>query len=139
MTARLGGLAAFTLVLSVGSIARPEPTAAEEEFELRWKDAERNRETSAGQHYEDAFSPAIDVVYAPWLNECASKPGTPLGENFDLLLKIGVKGRVEQALVKPATPLAECFKELARGKAWPDPPAPAYWWLAAIRFTPAKP
>ena len=114
------------------------PGHGEEDFEARWKDAERNRETSAGQHYEDAFGGAFSPVYAPWLNECAQKPGASM-ENFDLLVKIGGKGEVEQARVKPATQLAECFMALAKGKTWPAPPSPGYWWLAAVRFSEPKP
>lgn len=124
-------------LVSAGLLA--SPVGAEDEFDVHFKDAERNRETSAGQHYEDASGEAMAPSYAPWLNECAQKDGASLGVSFDLLLKIGAKGLVEQALAKPETKLATCFMALAKGKTWPAPPSPGYWWLAAVRFSDPKP
>jgi hypothetical protein len=105
-----------------------------DDWDEKWKVAGKNRDTAHGGDYEKAFGKTFFAAYAPWLNECAQKRGASMGGDFDLLLKMGSKGDVRDARIKPETKMAQCFRDLARQKTLPAPPQAGYWWLTAIQF-----
>ena len=120
--------------LALALLAATLCLSQDEDFDARWKEAERNREASDGKEYEDAFAKEFGAHYATSLTECAKETGEQPTEGFDLLLKVGARGTVEDALVRPATKFSVCFKGLTKQMTFGVPPSPGYWVLAAVRF-----
>ena len=131
--AAIGRVASTVLTLALAATA----PAADRKPDLdAWMDeAKRNFATDAGKKYGEAFGKEFGVQYAPTLNACAQETGAPMGDDFDLLLKLGAKGGVDEAWVRPETKLAECFRKRAKARTYPAPPAAGYWVVTGVKFT----
>ena len=55
--------------------------------------------------------------------------------DFDLVLKLSVEGRIEEALVRPETKLAVCFREETKPEKYPPPPSAGFWFVLGVRFS----
>ena len=125
-----------TVMLTLAaSVLAPRLAAVEEEkFDQRLNEATRNLESEAGRTYGEAFSKEFGVQYAPRLSECLKQTGDPAAKDFDMLLKLAGDGQVEQALIRPETKVAVCFRDLTKKTKYPAPPSAGYWHLVAMRF-----
>ena len=123
------------MLLAVAATGHGED--AKVDFEARKTEAMRNSARDAGKEYAESFGKEFGAEVAPTLNACSQETGAAMGENFDLLLKVGAKGAVEEALVKPETKLAECFRRKAKARTYPAPPSAGYWVVNGINFTKA--
>jgi hypothetical protein len=128
----VGGAALLLAVTAAATATDRKP-----DFEARKTEAMRNIASDAGKEYAESFGKEFGAEVAPTLNSCSQETGAAMGENFDLLLKIGAKGAVEEALVKPETKLAECFRRKAKARTYPAPPSAGHWVVNGINFTKA--
>ena len=126
--------AAVTIVLS-SALAVPRAGAGPDAFALHNEEALRNEKTPAGKAYSPVFGKEFGAGFAPRVTECAKRTGGPRSDPFDLVLKLDGKGRVQDALVHPRTPLSQCFAKETRKATFPAPPSPGYWVAARMRFT----
>ncbi|HEY6555444.1 MAG TPA: hypothetical protein VI669_18955 [Vicinamibacteria bacterium] len=131
-TGRVVGAVLLMAVTVAAQAADPKP-----DFEARKTEAMRNFKSDAGKEYAESFGKEFGAEYAPTLNSCSQETGAAMGENFDLLLKIGAMGAVEEALVKPETKLAECFRKKVQARTYPAPPSAGYWVVYGMKFTKA--
>lgn len=129
---RAAGVALLLVLAGTASAEERKP-----DFGARKEEAIRNFATDAGKRYGESFGKEFAAQYAPTLNACTRETGAPMGDDFDLLLKIGAKGQVEEALVRPETRIADCFRRKARARTYPAPPSAGYWILNGITFSKA--
>ena len=99
------------------------------------KDAVQNEQSAAGKLYGPAFQKEFGAGFAPRVTDCAKRMGGPNSDPFDVLMKLGATGKVEEALVRPRTPFSECFTELSKKASFPKPPSAGYWVVARMRFS----
>ena len=123
-----GGAAVLLLCATLG-------TAGADAFEAHRADAERNEKSEAGKVYRPVFEKEFSAGFAPRVTLCAQRTGGPRSAPFDVLFKLAATGTVEQALVRPRTPLSACFTKLSRKSTFPRPPSAGYWVIARMRFT----
>jgi hypothetical protein len=122
-------------VLAASVLVLGHAAAEDETFDLRLKEATRNRESEVGRKYGDAFSKEFGPQYAPRLSKCLEQTGDPAAKDFEMLLKLGGDGSIEKAMVRPETKVAVCFRDLTKQAKYPAPPSEGYWHLVGIRFS----
>jgi hypothetical protein len=94
--------------------------------------AETNLHTPEGQRYNAAFAEKIHTWMQPCVEELA---GSDLG-NFELLIKVGKEGTIEDITGGGNSPLMSCLGHkindfrLSKQVVLPPPPQPDYW----VRF-----
>lgn len=91
--------------------------------------AEANLHTPAGQHYKPTFDENIHT----WMQPCVEAlAGSGLG-HFELLIKLGKEGEIEDINGTGVSPLMQCLggklHDFQRSKqaVFPPPPRPDYW------------
>ena len=109
--------------------------AEDKPFDVHLKNAEQNEQSAAGKLYDPAFQKEFGAGFALRVNECAKRMGGPQSDPFDVLMKLGATGKVEEALVSPRTPFSECFTELSKKATFAEPPSAGYWVVARMRFS----
>jgi len=91
--------------------------------------AEANLRTPEGKQYNAAFAEQIQTWMQPCLKELA---GSDLG-NFELLIKVGRPGTIEDITGGGNSPLMSCLGHkindfrVAKQAVFPPPPQPDYW------------
>jgi len=89
---------------------------------------EANLKTPAGKQYDESLSKEFPAKYLPSLKQC--KQSLPEGANmdpFDMFLKLDGKGKVQEVLVYPETPLALCARTALLAGQFSSPPHDDYW------------
>jgi hypothetical protein len=129
----IGRVAGTALALALAATAPAGDRKPD--FDARKDEALRNLETDAGRKYVESFGKEFGAQYAPTLNACTQKTGAPMGDDFELLMKLGAKGEVVEAWVRPETKLAECFRKRAQARTYPTPPSAGYLVVNGIKFT----
>lgn len=123
------GLLAAT-ILAVGG------RAEEEDFIVRLNEAREAVFEGAGkQYFEGPFSKAFYAQYPARLSQCMKSTGGGEPAGFDMLLELAGDGRVAAAEVKPASPLARCYRDLTKKDVFPAPPSAGFRVPVSIRFT----
>lgn len=91
--------------------------------------AESNLRTPEGQRYNTAFADQIHT----WMQPCVEElKGSDLG-NFELLIKVGKEGTIEEITGGGNSPLMSCLGHkindfrLSKQAVFPPPPQPDYW------------
>lgn len=121
-------IAASVLVAGVGA-------AQDETFDGRLKEATRNQKSAGGKKYDESFSKEFGAHYALRLSECLKQTGESAPADFEMLLKLAGDGKVEEAMVRPETKVATCFRDLTKRAHYPAPPSAGYWHPVGMRFT----
>jgi hypothetical protein len=91
--------------------------------------AEANLRTPEGQRYNAAFAEKIHLWMQPCLDDAA---GSDLG-SFELLIKVGKEGTIEEITGGGNSPLMSCLGHkindfrLSKQAVFPPPPQPDYW------------
>jgi hypothetical protein len=120
----------------VGVVLGVAVLAEEVDFVAQLNEAREAVFSGAGREFFDgAFSKAFYAQYPARLSECMKQTGDTEPTGFDMLLKLAQDGRVEAARVKPESPVATCYRDLARKDVFPAPPSPGFWVPVSIRFT----
>ena len=120
----------------VGVVLAVAVLAEEVDFVAQLNEAREAVFSGAGKEFFDgAFSKAFYAQYPARLSECMKQTGDTEQTGFDMLLKLARDGQVEVALVKPESPVAMCYRELAKKDVFPAPPSPGFWVPVSIRFT----
>jgi hypothetical protein len=122
-------------VLVMACVASEPSVAEEDAFEANLKAAVDNRLTIAGTEYTTRFEKEYAAGFADRLNECGRRMGTMPSDPFDVLLRLGASGSVDEALVRPSSPFAECYVALCKKAKYPVPPSDGYWVVARMRFS----
>jgi len=91
--------------------------------------AESNLRTPEGQRYNAVFADQIHT----WMQPCVDElKGSNLG-NFELLIKVGKEGTIEEITGGGHSPLMSCLGQkindfrLSKQSVFPPPPQPDYW------------
>ncbi|MGE3373831.1 MAG: hypothetical protein AB7O37_09870 [Vicinamibacteria bacterium] len=118
----LCGLAAATVSLAPPTSAYERPS-----FEAALAEARRNAGSPAGQAFEASVGQRFGTSYGPRLSACAKQVKKPDLRDFEVLVKLSINGRIEEALVSPETNLAVCLRDSLKDGSLPVPAAPGYW------------
>jgi hypothetical protein len=99
--------------------------------------AERAAEAAAtpeGKKYEEDVATAFGRDQGKSIQGCARDVKRPDLSDFDVFVRVGAAGQVEEALVKPATHLALCLQ--GKLKAWKIgvPPRSDQWVRVQVRL-----
>ena len=87
-----------------------------------------NLKTSAGKQYDDRLGKEFPDKY--WSNVRQCKQSLPSGANlepFDMFLKLNAEGKVQDVLVYPETPFANCTRAALLTGKFSNPPHDDYW------------
>lgn len=113
-----------TAVRVVPGAVQPGGIEPENPFGTRLKAAIANVQTPAGRtYYEGAFQKQFYAAYPARVSECIPQALHSEPSAFNMVLKLGADGRIEEALVRPETKLAGCFRSLVMKDVFPAPPA----------------
>jgi hypothetical protein len=106
-----------------GAVAAAEPSA----FDSALAEAQRNARRPGGEAFEAAVGKQFGAAHGPKLSACAKQVKKPDLRNFDVLVKLSLNGRVDEALVRPETNLAGCLRDQVKGTDLPAPESAGYW------------
>lgn len=126
---RVGCLAAAMLSLLVTSFAEERPAV-----EVALDEARRNAANPSGQAFEATVGKTFGASYGPRLSACAKGVKKPDLRDFEVLLKLSVNGRIEEALVRPETNLALCLRDGLKDGSLPAPATSAYWVRVGLKL-----
>ena len=105
------------------------PALAEEKtpFDLALAEAERNGKRPSGRAFENAVGKEFGSTYGPRVSACAKRVRKPDLRDFDVLVKLSLSGRIEEALVRPETNLSVCLRDELKQGSLPAPEENGYW------------
>jgi hypothetical protein len=106
-----------------GATGAAESTA----FDAALAEAQRNAQRPGGEAFEGAVGKEFGRVHGRKLSACAKQVKKPDLRDFDVLVKLSLNGRVEEALVRPETNLAACLRDQVKGTDLPAPESAGYW------------
>ena len=115
-------LVALSLGLLISSFAEEKPAV-----DVAFADAKRNAQRPGGQAFQAAVGKAFGAAYGSKVSECAKRVKKPDLRDFELLVKLSINGRIEDALVRPDTNLAVCLREELTDGSLPAPETNGYW------------
>ena len=90
--------------------------------------------TPEGKKYEDEVGTAFGRDHGKSIQTCAKEVKRPDLSDFQVFVRVGAAGQVEEALVKPSTTLAACLR--TKLKAWKVgvPPRPDHWVSVQVKL-----
>lgn len=97
--------------------------------------AEANFKTTAGKQYDSSFGKELSANYMASVKQC--KDSLPAGsklEPFDILLKLGVQGKVQEVLLYPEVQLSSCVRTALLPATFSNPPHGNYWVNVHLNF-----
>lgn len=83
-------------------------------------------ETVEGEAYARVVFKDIVASDAINLRQCPVRD-FPQSGHFEMLLKLGPSGTVEQVIVYPKTAIGDCLRSMVQRAVFPPPPKPGYW------------
>jgi hypothetical protein len=122
---RSGSLLLCTVLLLLASLS---PAADKKQLSEALAAVEANLKTSAGKQYDASLGSEFSAKYMSNLKQC--KQSIPAGSStdpFDMFLKLDGRGKVQDALVYPETPLALCARTALLAGQFSAPPHGDYW------------
>lgn len=94
-----------------------------------------NLQTAAGQQYDSQIASAFQEGFGRAISECVTLGGKDAAK-FDMFLRIGKEGRVEQYAAWPATAVNACLTPKVRSATFPLPPKTSYWIKISMNVSP---
>lgn len=104
-------------------------------FEEAVKAAEANEKTEAGKTYAADVRRHFSEQHETSLKECTHTAGAEERMPFQLAVRVGKRGVVEEVLVRPANAVALCMKRTTEKDRLKKPPTANTWVL--VPLTPA--
>jgi hypothetical protein len=114
--------AALVLLLTPLSIA-----TAQDDLPTAESAAKAVADTEDGKKFQEAVGSAFGREHGSTIQRCAKEAKGAGLANFDLFLRIGQGGTVDEALVNPPGPIASCVKDKMTGWRVSVPPHPGFW------------
>ena len=93
-----------------------------------------NLETPEGQQYDARLAKEFPQKFTDTMKECAKSAGGEFG-SFELFLRLGKTGNVDQSLVEPPTSIAGCLLSKVQFSSFSPPPKPEYWVKISMNIT----
>jgi hypothetical protein len=115
----------FTVLLVLAPLS---PAADKKQLSEALAAVEANLKTAAGKQYDESIGSEFSAKYMSNLKQC--KQSIPAGSStdpFDMFLKLDGKGKVQEALIYPETPLALCARTALLAGQFSAPPHGDYW------------
>jgi tetratricopeptide (TPR) repeat protein len=100
------------------------------------KAAEDNLKTAAGRQFDEQMAKAFQSGYSDILTSCMKLSRVQSFAPFDLVLRIGKTGSVEQLFANPTSPLLFCLARPMMSDHFPVPPEPSYWVKVSVHGQP---
>jgi hypothetical protein len=120
----------------LGLAAVPAFPAYKKSFDSRWKQAEENVRSAAGQPYfDDVFFKEFSGKYAVHMTECAQSTGERMLTDLTAVIDLGKEGQVLGILVRPETKPSKCFADLVKRDTFSPPPSAPFSIPVTIKFT----
>ena len=120
----------------LGLAAVPAFAAYKRTFDARWKEAEENVRSGAGQQYFDqVFFKESQAKYAVHMTECAQRTGERMLTDLSAVIQLGKEGQVLGILVRPETKPSKCFADLVKRDTFSPPPSEPFSIPVTIKFT----
>ncbi len=94
-----------------------------------------NLETAEGQQYDGQIASAFQERFGRVIIECVTLGGKDAGK-FDMFLRIGKEGKVEQYAAWPATTVNACLTPKVTSATFPLPPKASYWIKISMNVSP---
>ncbi len=87
-----------------------------------------NLKTAAGKQYDELLGKEFPEKYLSSVRECKqSLPGGTSIDPFDMFLRLDADGKVQEVLVYPETPFANCVRAALMAGGFSHPPHGDYW------------
>jgi hypothetical protein len=96
-------------------------------FDAARSSAQANETTDEGKAFDDAVGAQFAERHSSTMGRCTKGVEGPGLAPFDLLMKLGGEGKVQEALVRPGTPVATCLRAAVANDTYTKPPRPGYW------------
>ena len=96
--------------------------------------AKADAATPAGEKYQETVGRAFGRDHGVTVGQCAKATKRPDLSDFDLLLRVGAEGVVEEVLVKPRTNLSGCVQGNLTDWKVPGPPHAGFWVRVAVNL-----
>jgi hypothetical protein len=97
--------------------------------------AEANGQTPEGRQYDAKIARDFQEKFAVPTRQCVDAAGTDLG-GFDMFMRVGKEGIVEQLLATPTTAVSNCLVPKLYHAAFAPPPKPDYWIKISMHVAP---
>jgi hypothetical protein len=105
-------------------------------FDARWKEAQQNVRSGAGQQYfNDVFFKEFFSKYAVHMTECAQRTGERMMVDLNGAVELGARGQVLAVMVRPQSKPSGCFADLVKRDTFSPPPSGHFWIPVTIKFT----
>jgi len=98
--------------------------------------ATKDAGTPDGKKYGEALGLAFGRDHGSTIQKCATDLKRPDLSDFDLFVRVDAAGVIDEALAKPATPLAACVRDKLTGWKAAAPPHPGFWVRIAVSLKP---
>jgi hypothetical protein len=125
---------AIVVFLSMLTLLVPLQAQEKTPFDLALVEAERNARQPSGHAFAAAVGKAFGATYGPRVSACAKRVKKPDLSDFDLLVRLSMNGRIEEALVRPETNLAVCLRDELNQGSLPVPQTANYWVRIGIKL-----
>src|SRR6478672_7235527 len=100
----------FPLAALLCLAAVPALPGEKKGFDARWKEAERNVKTGAGeQYFNQVFFKEFYGKFAVHMTECTQRTGERMMADLNAAVELGARGQVLAVLVRPEIKPAKCF------------------------------
>ena len=124
-------LAVLLCLTSVSDVA-----AEKKDFDARWREAEQNVRSGAGQKYfDDVFVKEFFGKYAVHVTDCAQRTGERIMATLTAAVEVGARGQVLAVMVRPRSKASRCFADLVKQDTFSPPPSDHFWIPVTIKFT----
>jgi hypothetical protein len=119
---------ACRLIVIVFMLASASIAADKKQLEAAVAAVDANLKTTAGQQYDQQIGKEFPEKYRASMRQC--KEAVPAGTRiagFDMLIKLGADGKVQEVLVYPETQMSECARAAVVTGKFSNPPHGDYW------------
>jgi len=105
-------------------------------FDGALSSAQGNVATDEGKAFDGEIGTQFGGRHANTMARCTEGVDGPNLAPFDLLMKIGGDGKVQEVLVRPDTRVAVCLRKAVAKDIYKKPPRPGYWVRIGMSVTP---
>lgn len=127
---------AFLTALAAKSASNGAPAEALTAFDSALKAEHANVATPAGEVFDKEIGKQFSERHTDTMNRCTQNVTDADLAGFDLLMKLGADGKVQEALIRPETKVATCLQKSVTNDAYKKPPRDGYWVRIGVTLTP---